>query len=958
MLDLNGQWDFKYFHSHKEVPANFIADQQFFDKADSIRVPSNWQMEGYGKPHYTNIQYPFPINPPYTFVDIPTGIYARSFKVTKKDLLQFIRFEGVDNCFNLWINQQYVGFSKGSRTPSEFDISDYVVDGENSLVVQVFQWSDSSYIEDQDMWWLSGIFRDVTLIERSSDHIVDYQVSTHFDEAYEDADLKIAVNRFLGNEVNVLIRLSDAEEEIFSEEVVLKDNTENVFVFKIQQPKHWTAETPYLYDLELITADEVIRQTVGFRQVEIIDNLICINGQPIIFKGINHHEFHETKGRALDKDFMEQEIQLIKQAHFNAIRMAHYQHHPYFYELCDRYGLYVMDEADLECHGIGSTGDNSYLSNHPDWEKAYLDRMEQMVEANKNFPSIIIWSVGNESGNGSNHHKMIDWCNEKDPTRLTHHEGESRDCVSPESGIYERDVVHADLNSRMYATIEELVQVAENPDIVKPYILCEYGHAMGNGPGSLNNYWDTFYAHPQLQGGFIWEWKDQGIKKILPDGQVTYLYGGDFGDQPNDYNFVLDGLIQADLTPSPSYYGIQKEQSPLKILISDTVKNKVSIENTMSFKTFNDLNVQWSYETAQSIVQVGKIEIESLEPGQSMDLEIEELAESLNEDIVLKVLIPLDEAGPVDYAPLIESVLYQKQKVSGDKFTGSFCAVTESANQFSAQFAGKILQIDLNKGTWQISNLADGDLVIKSSESNYWRPVTDNDHISKRHWVEYGVDRMQQQLVSAEVSFVADNEIELLLQEVHGAAGKYWQIDVTKRIRFRADGVISYQISGEAKNLHPRTLPRIGEIFTFDQKEKEIQWLGFGPRESYSDAENGTYMDFFTKESKDMTFQYLYPQENGNHLNTHWFDLDAKQLRFQSHDSFNFGVQTIQLENYDEAQHIHDLQETEHEFIYIDYQQHGIGSRSCGPDVRPEYELVLKKYQYDFDIILKNKNEV
>lgn len=953
VLSLNGFWRFRYFPSHLDIEKEQFFSDEFWQNSNLIPVPSNWQMEGYGKPHYTNIQYPFPINPPYTFSEIPVGVYRCDFSYDPRKMQQFLRFEGVDNCFALYLNGKYIGFSKGSRNPAEFDVTAYIQEGENQLVIEVFQWSDSSYIEDQDMWWLSGIFREVALLSRPKECIWDFQIQTSFDSNYENGILAIDFPKIHGNQLACEIFL-EKEAIVFQKKIVIdKDN--HCFSFPVVSPKKWTAETPELYRLRLVTSEEEICQEIGFREVALLENKICINGKPILFKGVNHHEFHETKGRTLPKGFLEEEIQLIKQAHFNAIRAAHYPHSPEFYQLCDRYGLYVMDEADLECHGIGSTGDQNFLSSSQEWKEAYLDRMKQMVERDKNYTSIIIWSVGNESGNGTNHEAMIRWCREKDPTRLIHHEGESRDCLSETDGRYVKDVQQADFNSRMYATIRELQEVVDNPKVIKPYILCEYGHAMGNGPGSLKEYWEMFYKEPQLQGGFLWEWKDQGIK-AKREGQPTYLYGGDFGDIPNDYNFVLDGLMTPDLQPSPSYFDIQRQQEPITIDFSSYEVGKIILRNRNHFKDLLGMKCCFEMKREQEVL-ARKIVTVNLPHEKDVEITLPRDLLNTEKGNLLKVLIFDDQkALHGKLANIVASMPVEGFSLpEPEPDLLIFNEIQDDAKILLLQHGTNYLRVDKVTGKWQFMN-EQQDIYLASPESIFWRPTTNNDFISSETWREYGVDRMLTNVISCSIVANDSEKLKLSLREAIGPAGKFWHIEQTSTITFFKDGRVIYEISGEPKDNYPLTVPRIGLVWQLHKQFDKTCWSGKGPIETYADTENGSYFDVFSQATDELSFRYLYPQESGNHCQTKWatFKADSQlALKFQGNHSFNFSVHPYSVAAIDSAQHLHELKKADRYYLYIDYQQHGIGSRSCGPDVLDKYQLHLQKYHYQFEVRIK-----
>ncbi|WP_337589409.1 glycoside hydrolase family 2 TIM barrel-domain containing protein [Paenibacillus contaminans] len=588
---LNGVWKFHYAETPAHAPEAFYEERFDTRDWDNLTVPSSWQMHGYGKPHYTNVNYPFPVNPPYVPSENPTGSYVRDFQIApewngKKITL---RFEGVDSAFHVWVNGKFVGFSKGSRIPAEFDITETARIGVNKIAVRVYQWSDGSYIEDQDQWWLSGIFRDVYLIASPLEaHVDDVFVRTELDEAYEHAVLQINA------------KISGSSKQAFSLEAKLLDaaympveggtasapvkalknkTTEALLQMPVGNPHKWSAEAPHLYHLLLTLRDskgnvlQVVPQRVGFRSVELKDGNFLVNGVAVMLKGVNRHDHHPDLGKAVPLSWMLEDVLLMKRHNINAVRTSHYPNDPRFYDLCDEYGLYVMDEADLECHGFYSAGTGydfdaakTWTTDNPEWEAAYVDRMERMVHRDKNHPSIIMWSVGNESAFGRNHIAMYESAKRIDPTRLVHNEGD-------------REAVAADVYSTMYTDVGKLNELGRMKGMKKPHILCEYAHAMGNGPGGLKEYWETFYAHKRLQGGFVWEWLDHGICRKTAEGVEYFAYGGDFGDQPNDYNFVIDGLVQPDRTPTPGLIEYKKVLEPVKIDPADLANGKLKLTN-------------------------------------------------------------------------------------------------------------------------------------------------------------------------------------------------------------------------------------------------------------------------------------------------------------------------------------------------------------------------------------------
>ena len=551
--NLNGVWKFMFLDAPEYSPEGFYKSDFDTDTMDDITVPGNWQLQGYGKMHYSDLWYNFPINPPYVPTENPTGIYKRTFYVEEsfRNRQIIIRFCGVDSAYHFWINGKEAGYSKGARIEAEFDITSLVKIGEvNDITVRVYQWSDGTYLEDQDMWWESGIFRDVELLGVPKDGIYDYTVTADLDDTYTKGVFSIkGVLRTL-EEVRIHLELLDDKGISLLKDMTVSENEVFTYQTAIDHVRYWTAETPYLYKL-LITVEkdgktvEVIPQNVGFRNIRLNGETFLVNGVAIKFKGMNRHDYHPRNGRVVSREEIEQDIILMKQFNVNAIRTCHYPNSYYLYDLCDVYGMYLIDETDLECHGFELTGNYSWISDDPSWELAYVSRLVRMIERDKNHPSILMWSLGNESSTGCNFRKMADMAHQIDPTRLVHYEGDY-------------DVEYADVYSTMYTWLENPKKPLLMKDIIEnsrhPHILSEYCHAMGNGPGNLKEYQDLFYAHEKLQGGFIWEWFDHGIESYTEDGEKYYRYGGDYGDDPSNKDFCIDGMLMPDRTPSPGLY--------------------------------------------------------------------------------------------------------------------------------------------------------------------------------------------------------------------------------------------------------------------------------------------------------------------------------------------------------------------------------------------------------------------
>ncbi|MFB6134783.1 MAG: glycoside hydrolase family 2 TIM barrel-domain containing protein, partial [Halanaeroarchaeum sp.] len=647
---LNGAWDFRLFDTPSAVPDGFQDPGFDADDWDRIEVPRLWETAGYGTPQYTNVVYPFPVDPPAVPTENPTGAYRRTIEVPESwgDRRAVLRFEGVDAAFHVWVNGERVGYSQGSRLPAAFDVSEHLTAGENTIAVRVLSWCDGSYLEDQDMWWMSGIFRDVSLYVTPETHVDDVDVRTTLDDDYEDATLRADVDVADVGEaaaaVEVEARLLDDEHDpvaaVTEETTVATGSTATVdLATDVADPEPWTAETPVCYTLLVVLRDEsgevteVVPQTVGFREVAIEDGVLTVNGEAVTIRGVNRHDFDPDRGRAVSRSTMRRDVELMKRHNVNAVRTAHYPNDPYFYELCDRQGLFVLDETDLECHGMVNAEDVSHPSHDPAWEDAYVDRMERMVERDKNHPSVVLWSLGNESDCGVNHEAMAERTRELDPTRPIHYEPDEEMAVS--------DVV-----GPMYPSPGDVEDLHDaHPD--HPVVLCEYAHAMGNGPGGLTDYWETFRAHERTQGGFVWEWIDHGLRKTTADGGEFFAYGGDFGDEPNDGNFVCDGLVFPDREPSPGLRELKAVLAP--VAFHRTEDGEVFVENRHDVRDLDHLRASWSLLADGTVVESGSLSLPDVDPGERAAVEIPH-CEPGRDDREYRVAIEVSLAGSTAWA--------------------------------------------------------------------------------------------------------------------------------------------------------------------------------------------------------------------------------------------------------------------------------------------------------------------
>lgn len=939
---LNGTWRFT------------LTDSPFVDvnpdmMHDVITVPKAWQLQGFSKPQYTNMVYPFPLKEGYIPRQNETGHYYRTFTITDINQNYVLRFEGVDSAFHVFVNGEFVGFSQGSRMAAEFAVTPYLVQGENEIYVRVYKWNIKSYLEDQDMWRMSGIFRDVYLIEQSQFYFKNIKIDA---QANGDLNWDVEFNED-DPSISVSYSLYDPHEAL-----ILKGSTHQLNgTFNLKNIKQWTAETPYLYTLylELCMGDKVFdvtRLQVGFRTVALIDGLICINDKPIMLKGVNRHDAHPEKGRSVDIDDMRRDLYLMKEAHINAVRSAHYPNDPRFYWLCNELGFYVMNEADLETHGLEYIDNVHQLSDDPQWKNAYIERMQRMVIRDYNNPSIFMWSVGNESGNGKNHEAMIRWAQTYDRTRLFHHEGESRKKEAIYTKLYDQDAVLADVNSTMYTPIENLIEIGENKNLKKPHILCEYAHAMGNGPGSLQDYWDVFYRYKNLQGGFVWEWVDHALYQEH-EGVQRFAYGGDFGDFPNDYNFVIDGLIQANRRVSPAFFELQKVHEPIKI----TQKEQAFVfENRFDHTDLINGTVIVIVSDQFKTLQKTTISLPQIMAGESQSLKIPVDNRYFSKDAFYYLTFFVYDQED----QLLAWEQFKNRETLPDK------QESMTKHHYKIQHDAEILKIYDDKVKFEFSFLSGQCLqiydrhipILEAPMSlNFWRAMTDNDHISYQMWQAYGLDQLNTYLLEDPVITNKNNELTISMKQLVSAVGKGWYFSVNTNYKLfnNAQFTIETEIIPSEKAM--KTMPRIGYSIPLIDSLEQVYWFGKGPHETYPDIQSSGLLNRYYMHKDELYFPYVMPQENGNRSNV--FDLyltdDFHHFNVSSSVPFNFSIQPCDVATLDKAQHQEEIVKNEITNLFIDHKVHGIGSRSCGPDVLEPYQLKVEPMRFSFDISLNAK---
>jgi beta-galactosidase/beta-glucuronidase len=969
---LNGEWFFHYCEAPFDVPEGFFEKSYSSESWERIPVPSNWQMlhkesepqkQKYGRPHYTNVKYPFPADPPWVPDQNPTGLYRRKFNLPAgwEKRLIFLVFEGVDSAFYVWINGKMVGYSQGAHLPAEFLVTPYLETGENLIAVEVFQWSDGSYLEDQDMWRLSGIFRNVYLLAESMVQVRDLRVRTDLDLKLSHARLEISawIKNLMDSATangKVEARLVDPQGVEISPAVVgeihqLQPGSEFLCEanIEIDHPLLWSAEDPNLYTLYIGVYDDagnllsVKKQAVGFKRVEIKDSVFYINGAPVKIKGVNRHETHPDMGHAVPQESMVQDIRLMKQHNINAVRTSHYANDPYWLDLCDQYGLYVIGETDLESHGMAYTGNMCGLAEHPEWEDAHLDRAMRMVERDKNHPSIVIWSLGNEAGYGINFQKMAQWIHASDPTRPVHYEG----------GFNAEDL---DIVSVMYPKVESLIEQGENPNEGRPFFMCEYAHAMGNGPGNLREYWETIYKYPRLMGGCVWEWVDHAVRMKTEQGVEWFAYGGDFGDVPNDGNFCVDGLNFPDRIPHTGLVEYKKIIEPVKITAGDLSKGKITIQNLYDFISLDHLSGVWQIYRDDEILQQGDLGRLDIEAG-------------CQKEVVLPYQVPELLVGTTYWLNISFSLKYDTiwaslgHEVAWAQFelpvlslpatplvhsSMPVLAVEESLAYY--KILGDEFELGFEMRTGELISWKAGgmDLIAGGPVFNVWRAPTDNDQSISKTWRDEGLDRLTRRLVKSNFSKTCNQEVRIDFETIHAPHSLPAAFLVNQRYTVYGSGDLKIEM-----HVHPlknlADLPRIGLQLELPGSLERLAWYGRGPHENYIDRKESAKIGVYRGLVEEQYVPYIFPQENGNKSDVRWAtftNLQGSGLMTLGLPSFNFSAHYYTTQDLDQAKHTYELIRRSFITLNLDAAQGGLGSNSCGPRPLDQYLLQPEDRQF------------
>jgi len=955
---LNGTWKFHYAASPDDAPEGFYETKYDSSAWDDIRVPGHWQLQGYGHPHYTDLDYPFPVDPPRVPSDNPTGSYVRTFELPGhwKERTVCVKFDGVDSAFHLWVNGTFVGYSQGSRLTSEFDLTPYLKPGTNRMAVRVYQWSDGSYLEDQDMWYLSGIFRDVYLVaEPSALRISNFKVETELDAGYRDA--RLLVEAELGGKDrrgSVRIRLRDAAgREVAADEREIRDEGEAPVAFDVPvaSPALWSAEAPNLYHLTIEAVDpdgrvvEGIAQRVGFRKIEVKDGRFLVNGKAIMLKGVNRHDHDPDTGRTVTVSTMREDILMMKRHNINAVRTAHYPNDPRFYELCDEYGLYVMEEADLETHGFEPLGNIARLSDDPAWEEAYVERVRRMVDRDRNHPSVLFWSLGNESGFGCNFRAMAQWCRQADPTRLIHYEED-------------REAEVCDVVSTMYSSVEKMEGFGQMSDHPKPHVLCEFAHAMGNGPGGLRAYFDTFDRYDRLQGGFVWEWIDHGIRRKTERGPDDFAYGGDYGDVPNNSNFVIDGLVRPDRTPSPGLIEYKKVIEPVRV---EQAGGALKISNRYDFLALDHLYADWSMTADGRTLASGVLALPHIAPGESAEVAIPSAASGasapgaerwLNVSFSLASAQPWAERGhEVAWAqlPLPVEPAAQAASEASDQAYPSILHAEEEGRLLVLTGGEFRLALDTRRPGIASLRLNGRELLRAGPRLNFWRAPIDNDMYVLPEWRKAHLNRLTERTDDCRWERLDEGAVRIVWSSRIAPPVHDWGFRCTTTYTVRGSGLIVVDVHGMPEGKPPAMLPKIGLQLELPGDLDRVRWYGRGPGESYSDSKEAGRFGVYRSTVDGLHTPYVYPQENGNRTDVRWMSIaDAAGIGLLAAGAptLEFSARRYTDADLEAARHASDLAARDFITLNLDYRQNGLGSNSCGPAQAPEHAVAPDEFRF------------
>lgn len=958
---LNGKWKFHLSKNPSEKPSNFYKTSYDVSTWDEINVPGEWQMQGYDYPIYTNITYPWtgyekPEPPHAPTIYNPVGSYKTVFSIPKdwRNREIFISFQGVESAFYIWINGKFVGYAEDSFTPSEFDITKYIKVGENSLAVEVYRWCTGSWLEDQDMIRLSGIVRDVFIYSTPKIHIRDFEILAELTDLYENGSLKVNVKiRKYSDEIKdgcaIECTLYDSAGKMVFEPLNVKKrfSTKDEIKVELEQsilkPQKWSAEHPNLYDLILTLKDsggKILESEgckIGFRKFEIKDDLMMINGKEIKFKGVNRHEFDPREGKHVPAEMMIKDITLMKRLNINAVRTSHYPNDPLWLELCDQYGLYVIDETNLETHGVR----DKVPGNDPQWTNACLDRVQSMVERDKNHPSIVIWSLGNEAGHGTNFGIMSDWVHMRDHTRVVHYEGDSS---------------VADMTSEMYSPVERVEAYAKS-DNSKPYILCEYAHAMGNSNGNLYKYWDLFRKYSKLQGGFIWDFVDQAIYEPIPSGNGEYLaYGGDWGDNPNDGDFCANGIVFADRTLKPQAEEVRYVYRNIVVKPINLLDGEVEVRNEHLFTNVNDFNCEWQIKENNEIIHSGHLDLD-IKPLESKTVKISYGKLQIHAGCEYFIEICFSTKADANWALKGYEISHEQFKIPFDvpvlhvqKPASPEMEFLDSQKHF--ELKSKDFEMIFDKQTGLINSLKwkEKKLMAEGPHPNFWRAITDNDHGNGMEerlstWRDASNKRKLNDFSFEKIGDRIKIITEFILPTSNSSICK-----VAYDINARCEIAMSFEL---IPGYDLPEIPVIGMEMIMPKAFDNLTWYGRGPHENYWDRNKSARIDLYKSTVKDQFVNYIKPSEMGNKTDVRWLEItndDGVGLLFTGDPVFEFSALNHSIDDLEKSKHPYELPHRETIFLHINHVQMGVGGdTSWGAKTHPDFTLYANRtYIYAF----------
>ena len=961
---LNGTWKFQYYNSIYDIQESFFEKDYDTEKFDEIQVPSVWQMEGYDTHQYTNIRYPFPFDPPYVPQDIPCGAYAHTFVYHKDENAPkaFLNFEGVDSCFYVWINGSYVGYSQVSHMTSEFDITDLLQDGENTIAVLVMKWCDGSYLEDQDKFRMSGIFRDVYILKRPEQAISDYYIKTKIEDLLATVELDV---KFYSS-ANVKISIEDKNGAVVAVGSIAE---EGIAVLEIASPELWNTENPYLYKLILETENEVIVDHIALRKIEIKDQVIYLNGQKIKFRGVNRHDSDPVTGFTISVEQLTTDLTLMKQHNFNAIRSSHYPNSPFFYEMCDKYGFMVIDEADIEAHGpfmLYRKEDTDYnrfkrwnekIADDPAWEAAIVDRVKLMVERDKNRFCIVMWSMGNESAYGCNFEKALAWTKKFDPDRITQYESAR---YRNYDEIY--DYSNLDVYSRMYPALSEIQEYLDK-DGSKPFLLVEYCHSMGNGPGDFEDYFQMIQDNDKMCGGFVWEWCDHAIAHgTAENGKTIYAYGGDHGEEIHDGNFCMDGLVYPDRTVHTGLLEYKNVYRPVRVVSYDKESGELVLHNYMDFDDLKDY-VKISYELTQDglVISKGKLAEVSVAPHSegktNLKVNVQENGKCYLKLIYhLKKEMPLLEENHILGFDEIEVSQKDAKCQLAEKWlektaTDSELQVNEDDTQIHIKGREFAYTIDRRTALFTEMKFAGREYLNHPMELNIWRAPTDNDMYIKAEWKKAHYDKAYTRAYTTEV-VQGKHGVKIVSHASVVAETVQKILDVTITWKIDASGKIDADIEAAKDGEFP-DLPRFGVRMFLDKKLSDARYFGMGPQESYRDKHQAASHGLYRANVRDLHEDYIRPQENGSHYDCEYVELNNSRYGIvaSAEKAFSFNASYYTQEELEKKTHNYELAESDSVVLCVDYALNGIGSNSCGPVVLDQYRFNDVLFRFQFTLV-------